>query len=107
MIDKTHSPLLHHIRVTFALPAWVWADQISVVGDFNQWRANATPMHQERDGSWRTMVDLPCGRCYEFRYLIDSEWRTDLQADICPVHLGRVDCCVVIATKNGRCPRAS
>jgi 1,4-alpha-glucan branching enzyme len=106
MIYKTQSPFPHHIRVTFELPAWVWADQVCVVGDFNQWRANATLMRQERDGNWRATVDLPRGRCYEFCYLVDSEWRTDLQADSCPVHLCRTNRCVVIATQSGRCPAA-
>jgi hypothetical protein len=107
MIYKTQSPLPHHIRVIFELPAWVWANQIYVVGDFNQWDTNATPMRQERDGLWRATVDLLCGRCYEFRYRVDSEWWTDLRADRCLAHLWRADCCVVIASKSGRCPAGS
>lgn len=39
------------------------------------------PFHQERDGVWRAVIDLPICRRFEFRYLIDGVWATDLYAD--------------------------
>jgi hypothetical protein len=81
MIHKTHSPLPGHVRVVFELPASLWADRIFLVGDFNQWNQNATPMRQDRDGIWRAAIDLRYGTQAEFRYLIDGEWRTDYHAD--------------------------
>ncbi len=81
MIYKTRSSQPDHVRVTFELPASVWADRIFLVGDFNQWSLTATPMCQERDGVWRVTVDLPSGCRYEFRYLIDGQWKTDAHAD--------------------------
>jgi hypothetical protein len=83
MIYKTASPRHSRVRVTFELPASLWADRIYVVGDFNDWNATATPLRQERDGVWRAVVDLPVGPHYEFRYLIDGRWSTDLHADGC------------------------
>jgi 1,4-alpha-glucan branching enzyme len=73
MIHKTHSPLPNHVRVSFELPSCIWADRIFVVGDFNEWNNQATPMAQDRDGIWRASV--------EFRYLIDNHWQTDSHAD--------------------------
>lgn len=104
MIHKTHSPLPQHVRVTFELPADLWAGQVYLVGDFNQWSAGATPLVQERDGAWRATLDLPCDRCYEFRYLVDGEWRTDAHTDQCAVHRGRTDLCLVIGNMSGDCP---
>lgn len=81
MIHKTRSPLPGHVRVVFELPSFVWADRIYLVGDFNGWNEQATPMQQDRDGVWRTVVDLRSGTEAEFRYLIDGQWRTDYHAD--------------------------
>jgi hypothetical protein len=44
MIYKTRSILPDHIHVVFELPACMWADQIAVVGDFNEWNQAATPL---------------------------------------------------------------
>lgn len=81
MIHKQPSPQCGHVRVIFELPSCIWADKIYVTGDFNNWSQSATPMHQGRDGVWRATVDLPAGRQYEFRYLIDGRWHTDYHAD--------------------------
>jgi 1,4-alpha-glucan branching enzyme len=81
MIHKSHSSHSNHVRITFELPSCIWADRIFLVGDFNDWCENATPMRQERDGVWRTTLDLPYGNRYEFRYMIDGQWKTDSHAD--------------------------
>jgi hypothetical protein len=81
MIYKSPSPIPGRVRVTFELPSCIWADRIFLVGDFNQWSQNATPMRQDRDGVWRVVLDLEHGKQCEFRYLIDGQWRTDYHAD--------------------------
>ncbi len=81
MIRKIASPLCEHVRVTFELPSCIWADRIFVAGDFNNWDFAATPMRQDRDGIWRAALDLPAGKRYEFRYLVDGKWHTDYHAD--------------------------
>jgi hypothetical protein len=67
--------------VVFELPSCVWADRIFVSGTFNDWNERTFPMHQDRDGVWRARLDLPLGRRYEFRYVIDGRWQTDYHAD--------------------------
>ncbi len=104
MIYKAASPLPKHVRVTFELPASLWAGQVYVVGDFNRWSDHATPLQQARDGAWRATVDLPTGRCYEFRYLIDGQWRMDAQTDQCALHGWRTDLCLVIGNLTSECP---
>ncbi len=81
MIHKSLSPLAGHVRVVFELPSCLWADRIFLVGDFNQWDNQATPMQQDRDGVWRAVVDLKWGEQAQFRYLIDGQWRTDYHSD--------------------------
>lgn len=81
MIYKQVSPIAGCARVKFELPSCIWADRISVVGDFNQWDQFANPLKQDRDGAWRTVIDLPLGNRYAFRYLIDGGWQTDTNAD--------------------------
>lgn len=81
MIRKSRSPIADHIRVVFELPSCVWADRIFLTGDFNDWRENDIRLHQNRNGVWQAVLDLPAGRSYQFRYLIDGQWRTDSHAD--------------------------
>ena len=83
MINKELGSKTGLARVTFELPATVWAGQISLVGEFNNWDGQVTPMIQDRlDESWRATVDLEAGRRYRFRYLLDGNtWLADRQAD--------------------------
>lgn len=83
MIYKLPSPQPDSVRVVFELPSCVWADRIFVTGSFNEWDRTAVPMQQDREGVWRAMLDLPAGRTFEFRYLIDGRWQTDYHADGC------------------------
>ncbi len=83
MINKELVSRTGLARVTFELPATVWADQISLVGEFNNWDRQVTPMTQDRfDESWRATIDLEAGQRYRFRYLLDGNtWLADCQAD--------------------------
>lgn len=81
MIKKSASPIPGHVRITFELPASMWADHVFLSGDFNNWDSDDLPMQQKRDGVWRTSLDLCAGQFYEFRYVIDGQWHTDYHAD--------------------------
>ena len=81
MIHKTYSPRAAYTRVTFELPAAVWAARILVVVEGPQAAPSAHALRQERDGAWRTRLDLPSHQSYHFHYLVDGEWRTDPHAD--------------------------
>jgi len=81
MIHKTPSNRSGYVYVVFELPSCLWADQIAVTGDFNHWDHSALPMRQGRDGVWRAFLELPAGKVYEFRYVVDGRWQTDHQAD--------------------------
>lgn len=81
MITKRKSSRPGFIRVTFELPAYLWADRVYLLGDFNEWNHQQTPLHQDRDGVWRVEVDLPVGKRFEFRYVVDNHWLTDGHSD--------------------------
>jgi 1,4-alpha-glucan branching enzyme len=71
-------------KVKFTLPkeAADFAQSVYIVGDFNSWSAEATPMKRLRDGSFTVVLDLDQGRDYEYRYLIDgARWENDWNAD--------------------------
>lgn len=58
------------------------ADQVYVVGEFNNWNRHANPMQRLKNGAFTATLDLDQGREYQFRYLIDDHiWETDQEAD--------------------------
>jgi len=71
-------------KVTFTLPkeAAPEAETVCVMGEFNNWSRDATPMKRRTNGDFVASLDLETGRSYRFRYLIDG-WRfeNDWQAD--------------------------
>lgn len=81
MIRKLPSSKPGYLCVTFELPACLWADRVSVVGEFNHWDKQSLPMSQNHNGTWRLELELPVGRSYEFRYHVDGRWLTDSHAD--------------------------
>jgi 1,4-alpha-glucan branching enzyme len=81
VIRKYPSPVSGHVRVVFELPSSIWADRIYLTGDFNNWCEHDIRLQQTRNAVWQATVDLPMGRHYEFRYLIDGQWHTDFHAD--------------------------
>ncbi len=71
-------------RVTFSLPKSIveHANKIAVVGDFNGWCAEKNLMKKTKSGKFESAVDLPLGKHYQFRYLIDDDkWESDMEAD--------------------------
>jgi 1,4-alpha-glucan branching enzyme len=69
------------VRVTFSMPAGIWADTIHLVGDFNNWDKSSTPLRLN-DISWSVSLDLDPGKAYQYRYLINgADWYNDWRAD--------------------------
>jgi hypothetical protein len=70
------------VLVGFELPAAVSAGTASVCGDFNDWSPLAHPLTLAADGTFFGFVELPAGRRWHFRYLLDGErWENDWAAD--------------------------
>ena len=83
MIEKEPMGTSSHVRVTFELPSALWVERVNLVGDFNDWDTTATPLTRDRThDDWRVTVELPVGRRYLFRYLLDGqEWVNEWHAD--------------------------
>jgi len=70
--------------VTFRLPgsAVPGAQQVHIVGEFNEWSRHANPMKRLKNGDYTIALELEPGREYQFRYLIDgATWENDHNAD--------------------------
>jgi 1,4-alpha-glucan branching enzyme len=67
-------------KVTFTVPAEE-AEKVAVVGNFNEWNTEATPLKKLKNGSFKGTVDLEAGTSYEFRYVIDGNYVNETEAD--------------------------
>ena len=67
------------VLVRFALAA-PRARAVSLAGDFNGWRAEATPLTRGPDGVWS--VQLPLGRGnWSYSFVVDGKWVEDPLAE--------------------------
>jgi len=72
------------VKVDFILPETIAADADTayLVGDFNNWDEQATPMTQLKNGSFKVTIELEPNREYQFRYLVNgNQWHNDWDAD--------------------------
>lgn len=67
-------------KVTFAIEAED-AQNVSVVGSFNEWNTEATKLTKLKNGTFKGTVDLEKDNSYEFRYVVDGTYVNDEQAD--------------------------
>jgi len=58
------------------------ASSCHVVGDFNEWNPQVSPMKALKDGSFTATLNVAAPGEYNFRYLADGEtWFSDSDAD--------------------------
>ena len=83
MIRKSPSSKPGFLSFAFELPSAVWAEQVALVGEFNEWNKQLDFLIQDRnDAVWRITLELEVGRHYQFRYLVNStDWHNDWSAD--------------------------
>ncbi len=53
------------------------ASHIYLTGEFNQWDLQSLPMKKNKEGVWKTKINLPPGR-YEYKLFTDGVWVHDL-----------------------------
>jgi len=71
-------PALEEQEITFTVLA-PEAREVSVVGSFNGWRPNATPLINTGAGEWAARLMLRSGQ-YEYRFAVDGRWSEDPRA---------------------------
>jgi len=72
-------PKIAKQKVTFSFVAPA-AESAVLAGDFTGWQEAPLSMKKDKTGVWKKIVSLPPGR-YEYRLLVDGQWRDDPQ---CP-----------------------
>ena len=70
---RSAGPRLEPVRFEFTHPT---ATTVCVAGTFNDWHAEAKPMHSMGDGRWLKETVLPAGT-YEYRLVVDGQWIAD------------------------------
>ena len=70
---KSIEPELRPVRFEFNHPT---ASIVCVAGTFNDWQAEAKPMHFLGGGRWLKDTVLPPGT-YEYRLVVDGQWIAD------------------------------
>ena len=56
------------------------AKEVILMGDFNNWNPKKHPMKKDDNGKWTKAVLLPPGQ-YEYKFLVDGQWKEDPQND--------------------------
>ena len=56
------------------------AQEVCVIGDFNEWNGNSHAMKRHFDGSWSTQIDLHHGH-HRYQFLIDGKPSLDPRAN--------------------------
>lgn len=74
-------------RVTFFIEAQQ-ANNVSLMGDFNDWNEKKHPMKKETGKVWKKTIFLNPGR-YEYMFLVDGQWQKDPKNDqLCQNNFG-------------------
>ncbi len=82
MLIKNYSKSGTICRVTFKYTHSENADNAVLVGDFNSWSFQKSPMKKLKDGSFSVTISLQAGNSYQFRYVLDGDiWENDAEAD--------------------------
>ena len=98
--DGQPSPKVVHIE--FVDPN---AKAVSIIGTFNGWRHDATPMNRVCEGRWFKQLSLPPG-VYEYQLLVDGKWLPDPQAaKTAPNPFGEVKSILTVTGPRNERPR--
>ncbi len=61
---------LKNVEFTFLAPE---AMEVLLTGAFNSWDTQTLLMKKNKEGVWKTAIDLAPG-CYEYKFLADGVW---------------------------------
>jgi 1,4-alpha-glucan branching enzyme len=64
-------------RATFSFKTTA-ADEVILMGDFNNWNSKKHPMKNDGSGMWSKTVVLSPGK-YEYKFFVDGKWKKDPQ----------------------------
>lgn len=67
-------------KVTFSVEAKE-ANQVSVIGDFNDWKIEEGALSKLKNGTFKGTFELGKDAQYEFKYVIDGAYQNEPEAD--------------------------
>ena len=73
---KKNSKKAKSITFSYSAPD---ANDILLVGDFNNWDMSSNPLNKNDSGEWETSIKLNPGT-YAYRFIVDGEWHNDPKA---------------------------
>jgi 1,4-alpha-glucan branching enzyme len=81
------------VQFEFSLPE---ANEVYLVGEFNNWDTQANLMKKDRNGIWKTALSLRPGR-YEYRLFADGHWENAPSCSGCvPNEFGSQNCVKIV-----------
>jgi 1,4-alpha-glucan branching enzyme len=63
-------------KVTFTFES-SHAEEVILMGDFNEWNPKKHPMQHKGDGTWLKSVMLSPGK-YEYKFMVNGQWVEDV-----------------------------
>ncbi|MHB9034055.1 MAG: isoamylase early set domain-containing protein [Anaerolineae bacterium] len=84
MIVKRPGAQPHSVIVTFRFPSDSYAEDVHLVGDFNNWDRSSLPFNccRNSESYWELSLELPAGQRYAYKYLVNrATWVLDSRAD--------------------------
>ncbi len=92
-IAATKKTVTKKVQFEFQAPE---AQDVCLLGDFNNWDLFANPMKRDRKGLWKATLSLAPGR-YEYRFLADGHWDNDPLCSGCvPNEFGSMNCVRIV-----------
>ena len=64
---------------------------VNLAGSFNDWDTGIRKLRSDKAGVWKTTMLLEPGT-YEYRYVVDGEWRNEPLAQCVPNPVGSENC---------------
>ena len=88
-------------KVTFSLEN-TDANEVFLMGDFNEWNPKTHPMKSNGNGTWVRDVKISPGE-YEYKFLVDGQWKEDPQNEqLSPNCFGTYNNIINVTTNNKR-----
>ena len=76
-LNITSKQIVKRRRITFSIKATA-ADEVILMGDFNNWNSKKHPMKNDGSGTWKKTLVLSPGK-YEYKFFVDGKWKKDPQ----------------------------
>ena len=96
MAKSRSKPKVKRQRIALSLEA-PEANEVILMGDFNNWNSKTHLMKMDEDGLWKKIVMLSPGK-YEYRFLVDGQWWHDPSNDyVCTNCFGTQNNVLVVA----------